>query len=352
MANVNIILNGRELSAEAGSTILDVARREGLEIPTLCHHPALTPEGSCRLCVVDDLHSKKLVPACATRAVDGMRIETENQRVQESRRFQLELLLARHPLDCMTCEKNGACELQALAYRFQVDVRRFDYRPRSGTRDLSHPFISYDPEKCILCGRCVRGCAEIQGRHAIAIYDRGAEAHIAPEAQREWSQSICEACGTCIALCSTGALTEKPSIGRGRVWEFKKVTTICPYCGVGCTIDLNVKHGRVAKVTSNWTHGVNQGALCVKGRFGYEFIHHPDRLTKPLIRAGEGFREASWDEALSLVAHRLVEIKRRAGPDALAVVASAKATNEENYLIQKFARVVLGTNNVDHCARL
>ena len=153
-------------------------------------------------------------------------------------------------------------------------------------------------------------------------------------------------------MCPTGALVEKPSLGRGRAWEFEKVTTTCPYCGVGCTIDLNVKQGRVTKVTSNWTQGVNRGALCVKGRFGYEFIHHPDRLTRPLIRANGGFRAACGDEALNLVAHKFAEIKGRAGPDALAVIASAKATNEENYLIQKFTRAVIGTNIVDHCARL
>ncbi len=349
---MDLILNGRKVTAHPGATVLDVARRLGIDIPTLCHHPLLTPEASCRLCVVQDLQSGKLVPACTTRVSEGMQIETDNARVDQSRRFALELLLARHPLDCMTCDKNGVCELQDLAYRFQVDVRRFDYRPRSGTRDLSHPFVSYDPEKCILCARCVRGCAEIQGRHALSIYGRGADAHIAPEAKREWIQSRCESCGTCIALCPTGALAERSSIGRGRTWELKKVTTICPYCGVGCTIDLNVKQGRVVKVTSNWTQGVNQGALCVKGRFGYEFIHHSDRLTMPLIRSGAEFREATWEEALDLIARRMVEIKGCAGPDAIGVISSAKATNEENYLVQKFARAVIGTNNVDHCARL
>ena len=349
---MNIILNGREVSARPGATILDVAQREGMEIPTLCHHPALAPEASCRLCVVEDCKSKKLVPACATFAADGMRLETENERVHEARRFNLELLLARHPLDCMTCEQNGACELQDLAYQFQVDGRRFGFAPRPGSRDLSHPFIALDPDKCVLCHRCVRGCAEIQGRSAIGIYERGANSHIGPEAQRPWLESICESCGTCVALCPTGALVEKQSIRKGRAWEYEKVSTICPYCGVGCTIDLNVKGGRVAKVTSNWTRGVNLGALCVKGRFGYEFIHHPERLKQPLIRAGDGFREATWNEALDLVAQKFVETKQRSGPDALAVIASAKATNEENYLIQKFTRAVIGTNNVDHCARL
>jgi predicted molibdopterin-dependent oxidoreductase YjgC len=349
---MNITLNGREVSAQPGVTILDLARREGLEIPTLCHHPALAPEASCRLCVVEDAKTRKLIPACATLAADGMRLETDNARIHEARLFNLELLLARHPMDCMTCEQNGACELQDLAYQFQVDGRRFGFAPRPGTRDLSHPFIALDPDKCVLCHRCVRGCREIQGRSAIGIYDRGANSRVGPEADRPWIESICESCGTCIALCPTGALVEKQSIRKGRTWEYKKVATVCPYCGVGCTIDLNVKGGRVTKVTSNWAQGVNRGALCVKGRFGYEFIHHPDRLTKPLIRDGAAFREVTWDQALDVVAQKLVETKGRYGPDALAVVSSAKATNEENYLIQKFTRAVVGTNNVDHCARL
>lgn len=349
---MNIILNGKTVGAQPGMTILELARREGIDIPTLCYHPVLAPEASCRLCLVQDTKSKKLVAACATYVAEGMQVETDSERVVEARRFNLELLLARHPLDCMTCEQNGACELQDLAYQFQVDGRRFGFAPRPGSRDLSHPFIALDPDKCVLCHRCVRGCAEIQGRHAIGIYQRGADSRVGPEAERPWIDSICESCGTCIALCPTGALVEKQSIRKGRTWEYEKVTTVCPYCGVGCTIDLNVKNGRVAKVTSNWAGGVNKGALCVKGRFGYEFIHHPSRLGKPLIRSGAEFRESSWDEALDLVAQKWVEIKHHSGPDAIAVIASAKATNEENYLIQKFARAVVGTNNVDHCARL
>lgn len=349
---MNIILNGKQVNAQPGATILDVARREGMEIPTLCHHPALAPEASCRLCVVQDCKTGKLVPACATFAAEGMNIETHNARLHETRRMSLELLLARHPLDCMTCEQNGACELQDLAYEFEVDGRTFGFAPRPGRRDMSHPFIALDPDKCILCHRCVRGCDEIQGRKAIGIYDRGADSRVGPGVQRPWIDSICESCGTCIALCPTGALVEKQSMRKGRTWEFERVTTICPFCGVGCTMDLNVKNGRVTKVTSNWTQGVNRGALCVKGRFGYEFIHHGDRLTKPLVRDGTGFREASWDEALDLVAQKIVQTKTESGPDSIAVIASAKATNEENYLIQKFTRAVVGTNNVDHCARL
>lgn len=349
---MNIILNGNPVIARQGMTILELARREGIEIPTLCHHPSLAPEASCRLCLVQDGKTKKLVPACSTYLTDGMMLETDNARINDARRSNLEMVLARHPLDCMTCEQNGACELQDLAYEFQVDGRRFGFAPRPGSVDRSHPFISLDPDKCVLCHRCVRGCAEIQGRSAIGIYARGADSYIGPEAGRPWIDSICESCGTCIALCPTGALVEKQSMRKGRTWEFEKVTTVCPYCGVGCTIELNVRAGRVAKVTSNWDRGVNLGALCVKGRFGYEFIHHPDRLKTPLIRSGDGFREATWDEALDLVAQKWAETKQRSGPDSLAVISSAKATNEENYLVQKFARAVIGTNNVDHCARL
>ncbi len=350
---MNIVLDGREVRAETGETLLEVAEREGIDLPTLCHHPALAPEGSCRLCLVEEARTGKLVPACATPAVDGARFETASPRVLETRRSTLQLILAHHPLNCDSCSQTGACELETLAARLNIPRGELAGAPRGGAPDVSHPFVAFDPARCILCHRCMRGCAEIQGRNAIGLFARGADSFIGTGIDQQWADSTCESCGTCVGLCPTGALYDKPASKRAIATE-RITTTICPYCGVGCTIDLHVSQGRVQKVTPNWSRGVNRGALCVKGRFGHEFIHHPDRLTRPLLRdraTGE-FHEVTWDEALDWFASRLAEVKQRAGPDALAVVSSAKATNEENYLVQKFARAVIGTNNVDHCARL
>ena len=349
---MTLILDGRETSFTPGATILQVADRAGTRLPRLCHHPSLAPEGSCRLCLVEDVKTGKLLPACATPAMDGQQIATSSLKVLAAQRFNLELILARHPLDCEACDRDGACELQDLTQRMQIaPSTRQAPSPREKV-DLSHPFVGFDPNLCILCHRCIRGCAEIQGRNAIGLYARGADGRIGTGIVQNWGESICESCGTCVELCPSGALFDRPAREHRTGDPVEKVTTICGYCGVGCTLDLNVSGGRVRNVTSNWDRGVNRGALCVKGRFGHEFIHHPDRLDRPLIRSGEGFRESTWDEALDLVASRFAEIKIDAGPDAIGIIASAKATNEENYLIQKFARTVIGTNNVDHCARL
>ncbi len=211
-----------------------------------------------------------------------------------------------------------------------------------------NPFVFTDFNKCILCTRCVRACAEIQGRNVWGVGFRGFNDRIVAGADVTMLEAGCESCGACAAYCPTGALTDKPSRGQGRSYQFKKVTTTCTYCGVGCQFDLNVKNGKVVKVTSNLKAAVNGNALCVKGRYGYEFIHHPDRLTKPLIRKEGALVESTWDEALGLITQKLGAAKG----DSFAILASAKATNEENYLIQKFSRAVMGTNNVDHCARL
>jgi len=213
--------------------------------------------------------------------------------------------------------------------------------------------IERDLNKCILCGRCVRGCNEVQVNEVIDIGYRGGRAKIVTAFDRDYGDSDCVFCGECVSLCPTGALTEKMAKFTGRTWELEKTRTTCTYCGTGCQLDLNVRHGRIVKVTSDFRHGApNFGSLCVKGRFAYDFIHHRDRLTRPLIKEDGEFREAEWDEALDLVTLGLTAVRSDHGPDAIGVLASARCTNEENYLLQKFARAVIGTNNIDHCARL
>ena len=307
---VNLTINGKAVQAREGQSVLEAARAGGIHIPTLCYHADLSPVGACRLCVVEVEKMRGLVAACTLPVSEGMVVQTNTSKVIEERKFVLEMLLTDHPNDCMICEADGGCELQDAVYEYQVA-----WSPHKGKRHSyavgadPNPFVFTDFNKCIICTRCVRACA---------------------------------------AYCPTGSLTDKPSRGKGRAQHFTKVTTTCTYCGVGCQFDLNVRDGKIVKVTSSRDACVNGMALCVKGRYGHEFIHHKDRLTKPLIKKNGSFVESSWDEALTLVAQKLGQHKG----DEFAFLASAKATNEENYLIQKFTRAVMGTNNVDHCARL
>jgi predicted molibdopterin-dependent oxidoreductase YjgC len=269
------------------------------------------------------------------------------------RKTVLELLLAYGNHNCLMCEKNGECELQNLVYEHGIDTVRFKtgFVPRPV--DVSSSMIVRDPNKCVLCGRCVRGCLHVQANGVIDIAGRGADAYISTFNSVQLKDSNCAYCGECVAACPTGALTGKQARFKGRPWEFKKTVTTCAYCGVGCQLELNVKDNEVVKVTSDPNiAGPNKGSLCVKGRFGMDFINHEDRLKTPLIRKKGELVEASWDEALDLVAEKLGKIKAESGPDSLAVFSSARCTNEENYLISKFYRAVIGTNNVDHCARL
>ena len=252
----------------------------------------------------------------------------------------------------MTCEMNGNCELQDLCYEYGVKETRFPGEQHTYPIDDSNPFIERDYNKCVLCLRCVRACEYLNGVEALSPLWRGFDVKIGTAFDAGLQDSPCEFCGMCVEVCPTGALIPIERKGKGREWEFKHVQTTCPYCGVGCQLDLNIKDNRIVQVRSVWDGPANHGLTCVKGRFGFDFVHHPDRLTRPLIKKDGQFVEATWDEALDLVSSRLSEIKERYGPDAIGILSSAKCTNEENYVMQKFARAVIGTNNVDHCARL
>jgi predicted molibdopterin-dependent oxidoreductase YjgC len=376
---VTLTINGNQVLAEEGSTILEAARDAGIHIPALCHHPDLSNVGACRMCVVTVEKARTLQTACTTPVAEGMVVNTESEEARQNRRFVLEMLLSDHPNECLTCEANGDCELQDLAYEYEVA-----WPERKG---ISHsyqidpdpnPFILIDRNKCILCGRCVRACAEIQNRDVWNFAQRGFKTKLIAGADQFMLDARCESCGQCVAYCPVGALHDKMSLGLGRANQVTKVRTTCSYCGVGCTFDLNVREGQIVRVTSSEDAPVNGLSLCVKGRYGYDYVNHPDRLTRPLVRAkwladveskveagewsavdpdtsvseGETFVETDWDTALDVVAGRFTEVKRERGGDALAVLASAKCTNEENYLFNKFTRQVLGTNTIDHCARL
>ncbi|MGQ9629771.1 MAG: formate dehydrogenase subunit alpha [bacterium] len=345
MDKVKLTIDGLEITADRGMTVLEAALQNDIYIPHLCYHPDLEPAGVCRLCMVE-IGGRGLTISCRTPVEDGLVVRTESPEIDKVRRVAVELLIANHLADCLTCAKNNQCELQRVAAYVGIDQDRLE-RLRRPTRtfpiDTSNPFFERDPNKCVLCGICVRTCEELQGVSAIDFAFRGYNTTISAFGGRPIAESVCESCGECVVRCPVGALTPKNFQRPSR-----EVKTICAYCGVGCGIYLGVRGDRIVGVRGDAESPVNGGSLCVKGRFGYEFINHPDRLISPLIKRDGKFVEATWDEALDLVASKLAGYNG----DQFATISSAKCTNEENYLAQKFTRAVMGTNNVDHCARL
>jgi formate dehydrogenase (NADP+) alpha subunit len=349
---IKLTINGIDTEVNPGITIYWAAKQLGIEIPHLCYGEDLPAMSSCRLCVVEVEGMRNLPVSCSHPVAEGMVIQTESERVTRARKFNLELILSDHKVECITCEKSGDCLLEKYAYEFGVTAPSFGGEKNEHQILDNDPFIIRDYSKCVMCGRCVYVCNEIQYDGAINIAERGFGAKISTSFDRPLQETSCVSCGRCITACPVGALTEKSRIGKGREWELEKSSTICPYCGCGCTVELNVKNGEVVKVTPPKHKTVNGDDLCVKGKFGLHFVNHPDRLTTPLIKRNGTFEEASWDEALDYTAKKLSEIKAESGPDAIAGLSSAKCTNEENYIFQKFIRAGVGTNNVDHCARL
>lgn len=351
MREVTLTIDGNKVTVPAGTTVIEAAKQTGINIPALCYDPELTLSGSCRMCVVEIEGMRNLPTSCTTEVTEGMEVRTNSKEVIEARKTVLELLIADHPLDCMTCQKNGDCLLQQYAYEYRVNDIPFAGIKHQYPIEDNNPFIIRDLNKCINCGKCVRVCSEVQSRDVLSYAYRGFDTKIATAMDTTLIESECVFCGSCVALCPTGALVEKSMVGKGRPWEVEKVKTTCPFCGVGCNFDLNVKDGKIIGVTSNPTSEVNGRHLCVKGRFGTDYIHNPDRLTTPLIRKHGEFFEATWDEALNLVAEKFTDIKNNYGNEAIGTLSSARCTNEENYLMQKFVRAVIGNNNIDHCAR-
>ena len=362
---ITAVINGRTITAKPGSTILQAARANDIRIPTLCDHPALPPSGACRVCLVEAEKNPKLLTACTTPLTEGMVVTTNSPRILAARRAVVEMILIRHPLDCFSCEANGRCELQNLAYELGIEKSPFCDEGDVNTHhalDNTNPFYVRDMNKCILCGRCVRACDWRAGYHAIDFMYRGINTQIDPPVgvKLEDEGSDCVFCGQCVQVCPVGALVEKKAMGQGRPWQTKTVRTTCAYCGVGCQLDVHVKGDQIVRITGTEDGMPNQGRLCVKGRFAYDFIYSDERLTKPLIRVRKGanrspddtFREASWDEALDLVTTKLKEVMQKHGPDAVGGVSCARSLNEDSYSMQKLFRSVFGTNNIDHCARV
>ncbi len=369
MEKIKLTINRQEVEANRGMTALEAAQAAGIYIPTLCHHPDLEPYGGCRLCVVEIEKVRGLPTACTTPVTDGMVIVTESSAINEVRRTSLELLLSNHPCDCLDCHRrercgpfdiclrhvavsdrcvvcpaNGTCELQKVVDYLGVHELRVSKYERTAPVDTSNPFFDIDRNRCILCARCVRACQEITGVGAIDMAYRGYSMKVATFGDTPIMDSICRSCGECMVRCPVGALTSKETFHPER-----EIKTICTYCGVGCQMYLGIQDNKVVCVRGDTEGPANQGLLCVKGRFGIAaFVNHPSCLTTPLVRKNGQFEEASWEEALAVVASKICNYKG----DQIAVISSAKSTNEDNYVMQKFTRAVLGTNNVDHCARL
>jgi predicted molibdopterin-dependent oxidoreductase YjgC len=351
---MTISIDGISCEFKPGQTVYEVAKENGIYIPVLCHHEQIQPVGACRVCLVEVEGARSLVASCAMPAENNMVVHTDTDRVRSGRRLSVELLLTQGHHNCITCESSGSCVLQDLTYSLGIDAPRFSEPDTFKELEQGNEMIVRDMNKCVLCGLCVRACNELQVNQVLDYGGRGPTASVGPAFGYTYENSECVFCGECVRICPVGALFEKQSRFKGRAGDLQMVRTTCGYCGVGCQMDLNVKDGKVIKVTTPREGAVppNNGSLCIKGRFGYDFVGHKDRLTKPMIRVDGELREASWDEAVAYVADKLSAIKAQHGPDAIAGLASARCTNEENYLFQKFMRAVIGTNNVDHCARL
>jgi formate dehydrogenase (NADP+) alpha subunit len=345
MKQIKFILNGNEIITNENTTILRAALDNGIYIPNLCFHPDLRPVGACRLCLVE-VENRGKVTACNTPASEGMIVNTDTQEIERIRRFNVGLLLANHKGSCTECSANTKCELQKIAKYAGISpeyLQDFIRPERNLFVDESNPFFTLDNNKCVLCGICVRTCHELQGMGAIDFVNRGFTTTVAPFNKHSLKDSRCASCGECVVRCPTGALAEKHAEAISH-----EVKSICPYCGCGCALYLGVRGNRVVSVRGDKDGAANFGSLCVKGRFGFGFINSSERLTTPLIKRDGVFVAATWDEALDLVASKLAQYKG----DQFALLASAKFTNEDNYVIQKFTRAVMQTNNIDHCARL
>jgi formate dehydrogenase alpha subunit len=342
-----LTVDGVEVEVESGSTVLEAAQAAGIEIPTLCHDTRLNPFGACRMCMVEVEGWRTLTSACTTPAGDGMVVRTQGEAIHRIRRTVLELLCIHHPLDCPVCDAAGECNLQNLVFEHGVSQSRFRGQRKEQAADTRNPLVERDLNRCILCAKCVRVCSDVQGVGAIGLSWRGFKTEVSPPFHRSLD---CEFCGQCISICPVGALTSKLFKYKARTWFLEKVPSTCPHCSTGCTVNVEAMKGRVFRITSEGGEGPNEGNLCPKGRFGYEFVNSPERLSSPMVKDGGELRPTDWETALSRVAEKLRQIQKDHGPGAVAALASPRLSSEENYLLGKLWRLGLGSNNIDSIA--
>jgi len=352
-----IVLNGNPCSFEPGETLYEcVSRHLGKnEIPLLCHDPALEPFGACRICMLEVAYGKdensRLLASCHTPASDELHVSTRSERLTRVRKGILELLLSNYPADKLHPEEGeNPTVFQQLLRDYGVSHSRYPLSLEPGRAAKPHPYLRFDPAECIHCYRCIRACDEVQGQFVLAMANRGIRSHIIQGLEADFAEAGCVSCGRCVPTCPSNALSDRY---RAKTLQADKVVkTICTYCGVGCNLEVKVTQDKVSAISAVETAQVNQGHSCLKGRYAFEYVHHPDRLASPMIRRDGTLEEVSWDEAIDFIARKFTAIKKTHGPDAIAAISSARCTNEENYLMQKFMRTVIGSNNIDGCARV
>jgi NADH-quinone oxidoreductase subunit G len=342
---IHFKLNGRNVAVAPGTLVIEAARRLGIEVPSFCYYPGLSLQAACRMCLVEVEKAPKLQTACTLVALEGMVVHTDSEPVHNARKAMLEFLLTNHPLDCPVCDKGGECELQDMVFRYGADSSRFVEEKIHSPEEKWSEAVYYDAPRCILCFRCVRVCDEGMDVKALGVGQRGALSVIIPNREDHLE---CEECGMCIDICPVGALTSGTYRYKTRPWEMTYVPTICTHCSNGCKVTLSVRNHEILRANNRDLSGINDEFLCVKGRFGFDFTRHPDRLKQPLVRKEGKLVPVSWEEAMLTLASRLKQIHEKHGPDAIGFIGSNRTTNEENYLLQKLARATFGTNNVDH----
>jgi NADH-quinone oxidoreductase subunit G len=349
MADVNLTVDGKKITAPAGSLLIEACKNVGIEVPSFCYYPGLSLQGACRMCVVKVEKMPKLQTACTTTVTEGMVVATDSDEVRQARKAMVELLLGNHPLDCPVCDAGGECELQDMTYSYGASESKFIEAKNHKEEQQWSPVVYFDRPRCILCYRCVRVCGEGMDVWALGIQNRAVGSVIAPN---EEDHLDCEECGMCIDICPVGALTSGAYRYKTRPWEMNHVATICTHCGDGCKTTLGVRRcdtgAEIVRGDNRDKSGINGDFLCVKGRYAFDFAHSPERLTQPLIRKNGKLTPATWEEAFELIGRRFREVREQNGGSAIGVIGSNRTTNEENYLLSKFARVVLKTNNVDH----